>query len=377
MSEPTPADRIEPLPPGVPLPAPGERRFRVPGLETFGRLIALVLVFAFFAILVPDRSFLKPGNIEDILRQSAVYATAALGMTMVIITAGIDLSVGSTIALTTVTVAYMLNLGLDPTVPGDKGLIHDWPILLPIVAVLAAVAMATLMGALNGLMIVALRLVPFIVTLGMMGIIRGVAKGIADQRTVYVMEDVWIKDIMRATLTSKDPSRSWMLLPPGVWLLIVAAVFAALLLRYTRLGRHIFAVGSNPETARLCGVPVGRTTIIVYALAGMFGGLAGLMEFAYGNGIGEPTGAIGYELYVIAAVVIGGGQLHGRRGLHPRRADRRADHHHPQDRRQAGRLAAMGPGNRHRRDHHRRRRPRPVATQGQGLGRAARARISG
>jgi len=314
VSDRTPASLPAPGPDGEPLLDAEKTGFRLPGLETVGRLLALVVVFAFFCVLVPDGSFLKPGNVEDILRQSAVYATAALGMTLVIITAGIDLSVGSNIALTMVVVACMLNLGLDPTVPGDTGGIHEWPILLPILAVLVAVAMATLMGILNGIMIVWLRLVPFIVTLGMMGIIRGLGKGIAGQRTVYVMEDVWVRDIMRATLTSKDPSRSWMLLPPGIWLLIVAAVFAALLLRYTRLGRHIFAVGSNQETARLCGVPVGRTKIIVYALAGFFGGLAGLMEFAYGNGIGEPTGGIGYELYVIAAVVIGGGSFMGGEG---------------------------------------------------------------
>jgi len=285
----------------------------IPGLETLGRLIALGLVFAFFVIIIPDRAFLEPSNLENILRQCAVYATAALGMTMVIITAGIDLSVGSTIALTMVVVAYVLNIGLDPTLPGE-GMIHDWPVVLPILAVLAAAGMATLMGALNGIMIVGLRLVPFIVTLGMMGVIRGLAKGIAQERTIYVMEDVWVKGIMRETLTTTDTSRSWMLLPPGVWLMIVSAILAAGLLRYTRLGRHIFAIGSNEETARLCGVPVGRTKIIVYSLAGLFAGLAGLMEFAYGRGIGEPTAALGYELYVIAAVVIGGASFMGGEG---------------------------------------------------------------
>ena len=213
-----------------------KKGFHFPGMETLARLIALALVLGFFAVQVEGGKFLKPDNLENILRQSAVYATAALGMTMVIITAGIDLSVGSTIALTTVVVAWTLNVGLDFTVQGDTGMIHDWPVLWPIVAVLAAVAMATLMGALNGIMIVGLRVVPFIVTLGMMSIIRGLGKGIARERTVYVMEKVWVKDIMRATLTSTDPARSWMILPPGVWLLIVAAIAAAVLLRYTRLG---------------------------------------------------------------------------------------------------------------------------------------------
>jgi ribose transport system permease protein/erythritol transport system permease protein len=105
-----------------------------------------------------------------------------------------------------------------------------------------------------------------------------------------------------------------MLLPPGIWMLILAAVLAALLLRYTRLGRHIFAIGSNEETARLCGVPVERTKIVVYMLAGLFGGLAGIMQFSFIAGIGQPTTGIAYELFVIAAVVIGGGSLLGGEG---------------------------------------------------------------
>lgn len=147
-----------------------------------------------------------------------------------------------------------------------------------------------------------------------MGIFRGLAKGIADEKDIYPHEDTWITAIMDPTLSSTDPSRSWMLLPPGVWILLVSAVGAALLLRYTRLGRHIFAVGSNQETARLCGVPVGRTKILVYTMAGFFAGLAGLMQFSYVTGIGQPTTAISYELFVIAAVVIGGGSLKGGEG---------------------------------------------------------------
>jgi ribose/xylose/arabinose/galactoside ABC-type transport system permease subunit len=104
-----------------------------------------------------------------------------------------------------------------------------------------------------------------------------------------------------------------MLLPPGVWMLIVAAIFAALLLRYTRLGRHIFAIGSNEQTARLCGVSVERTKLVVYMLAGLFSGLAGILVFSDIR-IGQPTAAVAYELSIIAAVVIGGGSLLGGEG---------------------------------------------------------------
>ncbi len=145
-------------------------------------------------------------------------------------------------------------------------------------------------------------------------VFRGLAKEIADEKDIYPHEDTWIAGIMDPTLSSADPSRSWMLLPPGVWILLISAVAAALVLRYTRLGRHIFAIGSNEETARLCGVPVARTKIIVYSLAGFFAGLAGLMQFSFIAGIGQPTTAVTYELFVIAAVVIGGASLMGGEG---------------------------------------------------------------
>jgi ribose transport system permease protein/erythritol transport system permease protein len=282
-------------------------------LNTLGRFLALIIVFAFFAFLVEDGKFYSPRNLENIARQSAVYAMAALGMTLVMIAGGIDLSVGSIIALTVVIVAWVLDL---PAIGDDAAqtghLVSQWPVLTPLLALGAGVLAATLAGLVNGCLVVGLRLVPFIVTLGTMGIVRGIAKGIAREKDIYPPEDTWLISIMDPTLTSRD--RSWMLLPSGIWLLIVAALSAAALLRYTRLGRHIFAIGSNEDTARLCGVPVERTKIIVYMLAGLFGGLAGMLQFSFISGIGQPTTAIAYELFVIAAVVIGGGSLLGGEG---------------------------------------------------------------
>jgi len=276
-------------------------------VNTLGRFAALLIVFGFFCFLVEDGKFYTTRNLENIARQSAVYATAALGMTLVIITAGIDLSVGSVIALTVVGVAWFLNLPA-----GDGFLIDQYPVALPIVAVLCGVLLAALAGVANGLMIVGLRITPFIVTLGTMGMFRGLAKGISSEKDIYPPTDTWISTIMEPTITS--PARSWMILPPGVWLLLVSAIGAAVVLRYTRLGRHIYAVGSNQETARLCGVPVGRTKIIVYMLSGFFAGLAGLMQFSFISGIGQPTTGVAYELFVIAAVVIGGASLMGGEG---------------------------------------------------------------
>jgi ribose transport system permease protein/erythritol transport system permease protein len=311
-------------------PAPEEKTPLWPLLfaSTLGRFVALILVFLLFAVLVEGGKFCTPRNLENIARQSAVYATAALGMTLVIIAGGIDLSVGAVIALTVVATAWVLNIHYHSTPPqgGNAAtvyLLHQWPTLLPLLAAAAGVLAATAAGAANGSMIVRLRIVPFIVTLGTMGLFRGLAKGVAEEKDIYPplipradgsMEEPWITSIMDPTLTSTDPHRSWMLLPPGIWMLMVAAVMAALLLRYTRLGRHIFAIGSNEETARLCGVPVQRTKIIVYTLAGFFAGLAGLMQFSFIRGIGQPTTATAYELFVIAAVVIGGGSLMGGEG---------------------------------------------------------------
>jgi len=283
-----------------------------------GRILALVLIFTFFALAVQGGSFYQPRNLESLLRQSAVYATAALGMTMIIIAGGIDLSIGSVIALAVVVSAWVLNLpqgaSAGPAASSQVDhWIHDWPILLPCLAALAGVGVATLAGLLNGVLCVGLRIVPFVVTLGTMMIYRGLAKIIAQERPIYPPGDSWLSRLMDPTLTSPSPHR-WMLFPPGVWLLLLAAVVAAVVLRYTRLGRHIYAVGSNAETARLCGVAVGRTKIIVYTLGGLFGGLAGLMEFSWIGGTGIPTTATGYELSIIAAVVIGGGSLIGGEG---------------------------------------------------------------
>jgi erythritol transport system permease protein len=270
-------------------------RLRGKGGDLAGRFFALLAVFVFFSLLVEDGRFYTPRNLENILRQSAVYGTAGIGMTLVIVTAGIDLSVGSMIALSVVAVAGCLNAAFSP-----------------LVAVLAGVSVATLAGLFNGLVIVRLRLVPFIVTLGTMGMIRGLAKGLSREKDIYPPGENWIAGLMDPALTNTH-SRS-ILFPPGVWMMLIGMAVMAFVLRYTRFGRHVFAIGSNEETARLCGVNVGRTKLIVYALCGLFCGVAGLLQFSYIGGIGQPTTAAMYELFVIAAVIIGGASFTGGEG---------------------------------------------------------------
>lgn len=260
------------------------------------RLLVLIAVFGLFAALVPGGRFARPGNIESILVQSAVVAVAALGATMVIVSAGIDLSVGSVIALAVVVMARVMEQA--------EGVLPPW------LALGAALLLGALCGLLNGVLVTKLGMVPFVVTLATLQIFRGLASGLAGETNIYPKES-WIQGLMDPVVGNAE--RAWMLMPPGVWLTLLGGVLMAVLLRYTRFGRHVFAVGSNEETARLCGVSVDRVKLGVYLLAGLFAALAGILQYAY-IGIGQPTTGQGYELMVIAAVVIGGGSLAGGEG---------------------------------------------------------------
>jgi ribose/xylose/arabinose/galactoside ABC-type transport system permease subunit len=145
---------------------------------------------------------------------------------------------------------------------------------------------------------------PFVVTLGMMGALRGAAKGLAGEQPIYP-DETWLSNFMRLGGRGSVPS--------GVWLMLGFAILVAVVLRHTRFGRHVFAVGSSELTARLCGVPVERVKFLVYTLGAAFAGLAAVLQFGYLTG-GDPTTAVGLELNVIAAVVIGGASLNGGQG---------------------------------------------------------------
>lgn len=279
------------------------RQLLAGALQAGIRLGAFAVVFIAFCIVVPGGKFLTASNIENLMVQSAVYAMAGLGMTMIIITGGIDLAAGSVIALSMVVTGMILNGGT--TGNGARLLAH------PALTTLAAVAGGTLVGAAAGLiqgsLITGLRLVPFIVTLGGFTTFRGLAKGISDNQEISPPSG-WLYEHLMFPVQGR--SFNWELFPPGVWLTVVMAIFAAAMLRYTKFGRRVYAIGSSEPTARLCGVPVTRTKILVYTLAGAFIGLAGVLEFSKLN-LGQPTGAQSYELYVIAACVIGGTSLKG------------------------------------------------------------------
>ncbi|MEZ4220341.1 MAG: ABC transporter permease [Polyangiaceae bacterium] len=255
----------------------------------FGPLVALLAVYTLFAILSPD-TFARAVNLSTMARQTVVVAIAAVGMTFVIIHGGIDLSVGSSVAVTTVVMALGLRAGLGP-----------------LTAVAIGIGAALAAGLVNGTLVAYLGITPFIVTLGTMSVLRGAAKGLASEQKIDA--DARGLDELMAAL----PPDSWQLLPTGVWIALGTVVVAAIALRSTVFGRHVVAIGSNEQTARLCGVPVPRVTILVYLLAGGLAGLAGVMEFSTLT-VGDPTDSIGLELEVIAAVVIGGGSLSGGQG---------------------------------------------------------------
>jgi ribose/xylose/arabinose/galactoside ABC-type transport system permease subunit len=193
---------------------------------------------------------------------------------------------GSTVALTSVVAAALMKFQGWAAFPAACG----------------AVLVGGLCGLLNGALITQLRVVPFIVTLGTMLVIRGAAKGVAHEQTVNPPPSA-----LDSLLTISS------VLPPGVWLLAILALGVSLLFRYTRPGKHFYAVGSNESAARLCGVPVTRVKIQAYVLGGLFAGLAGLLQYSRLN-LGDPTSAPGLELDVIAAVVIGGASLAGGEG---------------------------------------------------------------
>ncbi|HEX8915256.1 MAG TPA: ABC transporter permease [Humisphaera sp.] len=257
-------------------------------LKRLGPLLGLLLVFGLFSALRPQ-TFPTPNNVELMLLQTAVVITASLGMTMVIVTGGIDLSVGSKVAVCSVLVAVLLKAGHGPTVAAAGG-----------------VACGVVLGLLTGGLITGLRLQPFIVTLGLWSAVRGLAIGLADKGTVSTKGENWLQYL----LLSRSPLTEYTVVAPGLLVTLALALAVAGTLRYTRFGRHLFAVGSNEQTARLCGIHVGRTKVAAYAVAGALAGCAGVLQYAYVT-VGDPTTATGLELDVIAAVVIGGASLSG------------------------------------------------------------------
>jgi ribose transport system permease protein len=261
------------------------------GIGRLAPAFGLLLVILVFALITDSPArYLSAYNLRIVLSQTVIVAIGAIGMTMIIVSGGIDLSVGATIALTGVITAITLRQGWSP-----------W------LALAAAVVVGGVVGLINGTLIATLRVVPFIVTLGMLGVARGVAKWVAHEQTVIV-PSTWINDLLVSF-----PKQAWLVFAPGVWIALGLALVAAFVLSHTVFGRRIFALGSNEAAARACGIDTSRLRVAIYGSAGLLFGLAGVMQMSRLR-LGDPTVANGAELDIIAAVVIGGGSLAGGEG---------------------------------------------------------------
>lgn len=258
-------------------------------LRNAGPIFGLLAVVLLFCVFDPSHP-LGPSDFRNITLQSAITGIGALGVALIIVSGGIDLAPGSVVALVCVVTALALRSGVS-----GAG------------SALIAIMVGGLTGFYSGVLIAALRLPAFIVTLGAMGFWRGVAKWLAESSTVVPSTDDGLARLVRARHGAE-----WWQIAPAAWLWLGLGVLVALFLRRTVTGRRIVAIGSNPEAARRCGIPVRRVRILVYTLSGLLVGVAGVVQFARLT-VGDPTVAAGEELRMIAAVVIGGGSLRGGR----------------------------------------------------------------
>ena len=275
----------------------------------FGPFLGLVLIIAFFAWLTRSTgSFLKVESWRTIAVQTVVVGTAALGMTAIMISGGIELSVGSTVALVTVAIALLVRW-LDPRLPAGVQSAH---VLLP-AAMMLGVLLGGLCGAINGTLIAALGVVPFIVTLGSYKVFRRLAKWLGSNNVVYIPDGTrgwWFSRILAA-----EPQPRWLLVAPGVWILLALSLALALTLRYSLLG--VTSMQSDrtrrPRDSAASTCRLSRSWSTPWAVWRR-AWPAGFSSFSSMGPTGDPTTADGLELQVIAAVVIGGGSLSGGEG---------------------------------------------------------------
>ncbi|MBN9216715.1 MAG: ABC transporter permease [Mesorhizobium sp.] len=264
-------------------------------LMSFGPLLFLVALVVVFTLLKP--SFIDPINLFNITRQISITGLIALGMTFVILTAGIDLSVGSLLAFCGMVAAVVAKGGaantLSLSASGTQG--YGW-----FAALLAAVVVGAAAGGVQGLAITRLKVPPFVVTLGGLTVFRGLTLTISNG----------------GPISGFDASMRWFgtgligPVPVPAIIFAIAAILCHIVLRYTRYGRAVYAVGGNAEAARLSGLRVDRVLVSVYVIVGFFAGLAAFVLSARLNS-SEAVAGIGYELTVISAVVIGGTSLFG------------------------------------------------------------------
>ncbi len=249
--------------------------------------IAVFFIACFVIFSVTSDAFLTPGNLLNMLRQSAPMLIVAVAMTFVITTGGIDLSVGSTVALVNALAAILMQFGI------------PWPVVVAMLVLIGAAA-----GAAQGWFVAYEGLPAFIVTLAGLSILRGIALLMTQGFSIPIATEGWFVDI----------GRGWLLgVPFPAVLAILAAIFGFVALDRMRFGRHVIAIGANMEAARRAGIPVKYRIVMVYVLTGVASAVAGIV-IAARLGSGSSNAAVGFELDVIAAVVLGGTSLMGGKG---------------------------------------------------------------
>jgi ribose transport system permease protein len=263
--------------------SPAHSRWR-DWISQYGILLAFLALVVALALLSP--SFLATSNLLNVLRQIAVNALLAFGLTTVILGAGIDLSVGSVLAF-----SGALAAGLS---------VAGWH---PALAMLAALLAGVAMGLFNGVFVAYARIAPFIATLGGLTIFRGLTLVYTDGRPITGLPDAF--DLLG--------NGAWLGVPVPIWIMLAFLGLTHFLLRFTALGRTIYAVGGNEEAARLSGIPVVKVKLFTYAYSGLAAALGALVLTGRLNSA-QPTAGGGFELDAIAAVVVGGTSLFGGRG---------------------------------------------------------------
>ncbi len=276
----------QPSQPPLTTKAIAEEQPRTPislGREGGGILVVLIFIAA---LILTTNDFLTLTNLDNLVRQVTVFAILSIGELFVILTSGIDLSVGSVLGLSGGVTALLLADGVS----------------IPL-AVLAGLGVGLVAGLINGLLVTRLYLPPFIATLGMLGVARGLVLLLTGARTIAPLPDAF-----------SAISNGFILgLPSLFWILVLVTILSAFVLERTVFGRYVYAVGSNAESARLSGVPVNYVLLAVYSISGLLAGFAGILT-ASRLGAGIPTAGTGYELQAIAGAVIGGASLSGAKG---------------------------------------------------------------
>jgi ribose transport system permease protein len=271
---------------------------REPYARALFALIAIILIGALFNA---DGAFFKWGTHRDMLRQASVFGILACGMTVVIISAGIDLAVGSVLALIAVVFSILTIHGGVP----------------PLIAIPCCLALGAAFGSVSGGLIARFKIQPFIATLAMMVFARGLAKYVSGGKKVStVMQDAdgnFVNTDLPAVFTAIDSRVLGGNLSVVTIIFLVCLLVSWLVLERLRPGRYVFAIGGSEEASRLSGVPVARTKVLAYGLSGLFAAVAGICQAAQ-EYQGDPEAGMGYELSAIAIVVIGGTNLMGGRG---------------------------------------------------------------